>query len=572
MTEKNGLTIFEIKNLLAKFVEDSLLKAKENKEIEFNVGILPKILFEQPKDKKFGDLATNFAIDFARKTKIASRKIAEIVIVFLKESNIKIISKIEVAGPGFLNFFLNYTELTKVLLDIENTHENYGCLDYFAGKSINVEFVSANPVGPLNIVNARAAAVGDCLCRLLTKAGYIQVVREYYINDAGNQIKIFGESVASRYKQALGVDVVFPENGYQGEYVKDIANWIKETYNDKYLSFSQEEQASILGKLASLRIIEEQKSELKNFGVEFDVWFSEKTLHTVNKVKDTLDLLKTKECVYEKDNAIWLKTTQFGDDKDRVLVKENGDWTYFLVDIAYHIDKFKRGFNTLLDIWGPDHHGHIIRMKSAMSSLGIDPSSLVVLIAQQVNLIHEGEVLAMSKRAGKFITMKELVDEVGADVVKYFFIMKSLDAHFDFDIELAKKHSDENPVYYIQYAFARICSILRNSKESVVADLSAKNISEVNLVLLKEEEEHELIFKLASFPELILNSAIFYAPHWLPKYLEELASIFHRFYTECKVLSDDKDLTLARLLLVSSTKTVIKNGLDLMGISTPEKM
>jgi len=532
----------------------------------YNISDISEINFEIPKFTKFGDLSTNVALSLSKMLNKPPKEIADNILKDMR-LNKELISRVEIAGSGFLNFFFSQKYLYDLLIDIEED-ENFAKSNEGKGKRVNIEFVSANPVGPLNVVNARAAAVGNCIANLLENIGY-NVTREYYVNDAGNQIDIFGKSISLRYEELLGKKVNFPQDFYAGEYVKDIAQKIINEYGKKYLNFSEKDRIEEFKKKGLEIMIEDQKKSLEDYGVKFDIWFREIDLHRSGKIRKVIEVLEKNKHIETKENAVWFKSTFFGDDKDRVLQKSDGSYTYLAADIAYHKDKYDRGFEQIIDIWGPDHHGYIARMKGAIQALGKDPKTFNVLIAQQVNLIKDGKPFKMSKREGSFVTMNELVSEVGADAAKYFFIRRSLSSHLDFDINLAKKKSDENPVYYVQYAHARICNIIEFARSN---GIELKSARDSKLELLKEKEEIELMRKISSFQETLIFSAINYQPHLVCKYLEELSSLFHSFYTRHRVVTDDKDLTCSRIVLCGAARKVLKKGLEILGVSAPVRM
>ncbi|MHB1458589.1 MAG: arginine--tRNA ligase, partial [Armatimonadota bacterium] len=480
------------------------------------------------------------------------------------------IEKSEVAGAGFINFFLKPDWLYAALKRIEVQGEKYGFSDIGAGLKVQVEFVSANPNGPITVAHGRGGAVGDAIASMLSAIGY-DVTRESYINDALNstQMQNFGKSVHARYMQALGKDYPMPEDGYMGAYVTDIGNAIAKEHGDEYLSMPEQKRIVFFTQLAEDQMLALQKLELAKFGVKHDVWFSERTLHEDGKVACAIETLKQRGYAYEKAGALWLKSTEFGDDKDRALVRSNGLPTYIAADAAYHLDKFQRGFDLVVDVWGPDHHGYIARTKSAVAALGCDADKLQIIIYQAVRLMSNGEIVMMSKRAGDVILLSELVDEVGKDSARFFFLMRSSDSTLDFDLELAKSQSNDNPVYYVQYAHARICSILRLAQEN---GLTIPATSETDLTPIGHESEVALIKKLADYPDQVVDAAMAREPHRITRYMQDLAAIFHSFYTDCRVVGDDPALTKARLVLVDSTRIVLANALTLLGINAPEKM
>ena len=527
---------------------------------------LPAIELEIPKEKNHGDLATNLAMQLTREIKQAPRRIAEVLIQHLDLTD-TFVESVEVAGPGFINLRLRNQWLYKVLRDIEEQGDAYGRSSYGQGKKVLLEFVSANPVGPMNVVNARAAAVGDTLANIMEAAGY-NVSREYYVNDAGRQAYLFGLSILARYKELAGLEVEFPEDGYPADYVTELAKILRQEEPD-LLKKSQEEQEAFCKRWGTDRMVEQQKADLAAFGVEFDLWFRERDLHEGQQLDEVIKFLQEAGYLYEKDGAIWFASTRFGDDKDRVMVKSDGEPTYLTPDVAYHWNKYRRGFEHLIDIWGPDHHGYIARMRAAIQALGYPPDSFEVIILQLVTLLRHGEKVRMSKRAGRFISMEELLDEVGKDAARYFFLMRAPDSHLDFDMALAVEQSQENPVYYIQYAHARICSILRQAEESGIKLPMAPG---AQLDRLQTELGLYLDRKLAQLPEEIIQAAERREPHRIARYCYELASVFHSFYTHCRVLGEEEALQNARLVLVQATKRVLQITLRLLGVSAPEQM
>ena len=479
-----------------------------------------------------------------------------------------LIDKVELVKPGFINFYISKKFCIDVFREVVLAGENYGRSNTGEGKKILVEFVGSNPTGPLNVVSARAASIGDSLCNILSFNGY-DVKREFYVNDAGEQVSRFVESLIARYKQIYEPDFLFPEEGYHGDYVKDMAKELDKEHGRSLLNKRDNDVKNRCRSFYLSKILGDQKRDVEDFGVKFDVWFSEKTLHDSDKIINALKKLEKCSFTYKKDDATWFRSTKFGDDEDRVLIKKNGAPTYFLADIAYHLDKFNRGFDKAIDFMGPDHHGHIGRLKMAMKALGINEKWLDIFIVQQVNLMRSGEKIKMSKRAGRFETMRDLVSDVGKDAARFFFLMRSQSSHLDFDLNLAKEESTKNPVYYVQYAHARICNILKHAETQKV---SIEEIETANTELLDKVEEVELAKTLAGFKDICKVSALTYAPHRIAGYLLKLAGIFHNFYNKHRVVTENKELTAARLLIVKSTKIVLANGLRLLGISAPEKM
>lgn len=528
---------------------------------------VPAIVLEVPKDKAHGDIATNAAMQLTRIAKRNPRQIAEEIVKHINYEQAGV-ERAEIAGPGFINFFLSKSYLYPVLEQIYAQGENYGRIKLGEGKKAQVEFVSANPTGSLHLGHARGAAVGDALCNVLDYAGY-EVTREYYINDAGNQVANLVKSIEARYLQELGQDVEMPEDGYHGEDIKGFAKELVAEKGDALLSLPPEEREDFLRQYGLEKELDKIKRDLSRFRVGFDVWFSESSLYADGQVEKSLEELRSKGQIYEQDGATWLRSTDYGDDKDRVLVKNDGTYTYLTPDIAYHRNKYDRGFDRIINIWGADHHGYIPRVKAAMQALGNDPDKLTVLIAQMVSLFQDGEKVKMSKRTGKAVTMVDLMDEVGVDAIRYFFTMRSMDSHLDFDMDLAISTSNENPVYYVQYAHARICSIFRQAEEQGIATPS---IQDVKLGKLTAEHEFDLLRKMGELPEEVGVAAENFAPHRLVRYLYELAALFHSYYKAERVITEDAEQTAARLALLGAVRTVLANVLKLIGVSAPERM
>ncbi|MFE0560401.1 arginine--tRNA ligase [Paenibacillus sp. NPDC058910] len=528
---------------------------------------LPGITLEVPKDKSHGDLATNVAMQLTRIAKKNPRQIAEAILEHLDMEKASI-EKAEIAGPGFINFTLDKGYLYPIVALVEEQGDNYGRIATGEGQKVQMEFVSANPTGSLHLGHARGAAVGDALCNVLDFAGY-EVTREYYINDAGNQVVNLIKSLEARYLQELGQDAEMPEDGYHGEDIKGFAKELVAEKGESLLSMDPGERTAFLRQFGLEKELDKIKRDLNRFRVHFDEWFSETSLYENGLVEKSLEELKSKGEAYEKDGATWLRTTDYGDDKDRVLVKNDGTYTYLTPDIAYHRNKYERGYDKILNIWGADHHGYIPRMRAAMEALGNDPDKLIVLIAQMVSLFQDGEKVKMSKRTGKAVTMEDLMDEVGVDAIRYFFTMRSMDSHLDFDMDLAVSTSNENPVFYVQYAHARICSVFRQAEEQGVNLLP---LSEVNLSVLTTEHEYDILRKIGELPQEVSLAAENYAPHRLIRYVYELASLFHSYYRAERVITEDADQTQARLALLRAVRRVIANVLRLMGVSAPERM
>jgi len=531
---------------------------------------IQEIILEVPREKQHGDFATNIAMQMTRQAKKAPKWIAETLVSHMELEN-SVIDKVEVAGPGFINFYLKPQWLYEVIPAIEKEGGNYGRVNIGNGQKVMVEFVSANPTGPMHMGNARGGALGDCLASVLDWAGY-DVTREFYINDAGNQIEKFGRSLVARYIQLLkGEDAFpFPEDGYHGEDITDHMRDFIEIEGDKYLNVDSEERRKVFVKYALEKNIAKLKSDLEAYGIQYDVWFRESSLYENNEVQETINYLKEKGYTYEDDNALWFKASEFGAEKDEVLIRNNGIPTYFAADIAYHRNKFvTRGFDRVIDIWGADHHGHVARMKGAMKAIGCDPDRLDIIIMQLVRLLRNGEVARMSKRTGRSVTLSDLLEETGKDAARFFFNMRQADSHLDFDLDLAVSQSNENPVYYVQYAHARICSIIRLLEEE---GKKIQPAAQINLSLLNQSEELDLLRKLAELPEEIKISAQTLEPSRMTRYVLDLAALFHSFYNACRVKVEDRQLMAARLKLVDSVRIVIKNVLNMLGISAPEKM
>ncbi|MBR3624320.1 MAG: arginine--tRNA ligase [Selenomonadaceae bacterium] len=544
--------IFAIKTAIDKAVGEGTLPKAE----------LPEIQLEVPPEKSMGDFATNIAMQSAKVMRQNPRKIAEIIAKNLEGDWLE---KTDVAGPGFLNIYLKSNVLFDSFQAIYEKGDEFGKLPPKNAGKIQVEYVSANPTGPLHVGHGRGAAFGSALVNLLRAAGY-DVESEYYINDAGNQMDNLAKSVNARYLELFGKEVIFPEDGYHGADIVDTAKRIKERDGDKYLNLPENERLEIFKDLAYKEKLAVLKEDLEDFQVTFDVWFSEKTLHP-DAVNAAAADLKAKGKAYDKDGALWLKSTEYGDDKDRVIFRDNGVPTYLAADIAYHKNKFERGFSKVINIWGADHHGYICRVKAAMTALGFNAKNLEILLMQMVSLYRGGELVKMSKRTGESITLRELMEEVGVDAARYFFLMRSADSQLDFDLDLAKKESSENPVYYVQYAHARISSILRNAPET-----GLKLSEKPNFSLLKEEEEQDLIKKIASFEEEVDKAAMEYAPQRIAKYAYNLASAFHSFYNHSRIVGVGEELGNARLALAATTARVIRLALKILGVSAPEKM
>ena len=522
---------------------------------------------ENTRDPSFGDYASNLAMVLASIVKDKPRRIAEVIVNHISDSD-HILKKVEIAGPGFLNFFIHDHIWAGLLKEISQAGEGYGKSDIGVGMNVQVEFVSANPTGPLHIGHARGAVIGDVIANILRATGFT-VSKEYYINDVGKQMNTLGRSVLYRYKELCGGSAEFPVDHYKGEYIYDLAREILEKEGRIYLDKNEKEAVGFFTKYAADSIMDGIKEDLASFGVLFDHYFSEGELYKNNGVIGLLEELEKKGYVYREGDTLWFKSTDFGDEKDRVVIRENGEPTYFAADIAYHKNKLERGFDMLVDIWGADHHGYIPRVKAAIQSVGGNPEILKIILVQLVSLLREGKPVAMSTRAGEFVTLREVVDEVGKDAARYNFLMRRSDSHLDFDLDLAKKQSNENPVYYVQYAHARICSIIRTAAERGMA---VPDFSAVNLNLLTIQEELSLIKTITRYPEILEQSARTLEPHRFTFYLNELASIFHSYYNKNRVVSEEIDLSNARLFLLHCIGIVLRGGLGILGVKAPEKM
>ena len=544
-----------MKNKIVELIKNSLAKL-EIDGVDIHV--------ETPKNTENGDFSSNVAMQLTRVLRKNPRVIAEEIISNVEKD--EAVEKIEIAGPGFINFFVKKSSLGSVVGKILEDDFNYGENNIGQGKKVLLEYVSANPTGTLHVGHARNAAYSDSLARIMKKSGY-DLSREYYINDAGNQINNLVISAIVRYKQALGMDAELPEDAYHGEDIKILGQKLKDEFGESLLE--RDDLNEFIREYAVAYEMENIKKDLGDFGLEYDVFFSEKSLYENGLVDNALESLREQGFVYEKDGALWLETTALGtgDDKDRVLIKADGSLTYLTSDIAYHKNKLDRGFDLLLDVLGADHHGYIARLKASIVAMGYKAEQLEVLIMQMVQLLNNGEVVKMSKRTGKAITLRDLIDEVGADAARYFLVMRSADSHLDFDFAVAKEQSSDNPLYYVQYAHARICSILRQATEQ--AEYDVKNC---DYELLTDEYSVDLLKNLAYYPEIVAQAAKNYEPHRICNYLQSLASSFHKFYNNNKVITENKEQTQSYLALITAVKITLRNALDLIGVSAPEKM
>ncbi|MEB8132312.1 arginine--tRNA ligase [Mammaliicoccus sciuri] len=549
--------INQVKETLIEEIKASIIKSEL-------VETVPEIKIETPKDPANGDYSSNIAMVLTKLARKNPREIANQIVGNL-DTNKANVKKVDIAGPGFINFYLDQQYLTEIIKTALTKGETFGQTEERKNESIIVEYVSANPTGDLHIGHARNAAVGDTLSNVLSAAGY-DVTREYYINDAGKQIENLAHSIEARYNQALGLDAELPEDGYYGKDIiaigKDLAEKHPEIKDE-----AEEERIKTFRKLGLDYEMKKLKQDLADFNIHFDNWFSETSLYETNKISAVLDKMTELGYTYEQDGATWLKTTEFGDDKDRVLIKQDGTYTYFLPDIAYHYDKVERGFDKLINLFGADHHGYINRLKASLETFGVDSKRLEIQIMQMVRLLQDGVEVKMSKRTGNAITLRDIMDEVGIDAARYFLTMRSPDTHFDFDMELAKKESQDNPVYYAQYAHARISSIIRQAEEKgITIDQN------VDLSLITHEKAFDLLKKIAEFEPTIVSAAESRSPHRITNYIQDLAAQFHKFYNAEKVLTDDAEKTKAHLALIEAARITLRNALALVGVSAPESM
>lgn len=528
----------------------------------------PEIAIEEPRIEAQGDLSTNIAMVMAKIQKMPPRKIAEVIVEHINDPD-GLIDKTEIAGPGFINFYLATSAWHPVIDRVHGKNELYGASDIGSGTKVQVEFVSANPTGPLHVGHGRGAAVGDSVSRILAFAGF-DVQKEYYINDSGRQIHTLGKSVYLRYCELLGNKIEFPEDCYQGDYIRELAETVKCDKGNTLSGLPEEEGISYCATFAAKNILGSISDDLKAFGVDFHEWFSEQSLYDSGKVYTIIEELRKENIIYEKDGASWFNTSDYGDEKDRVVVRSNGQTTYFASDIAYHKDKYDRGFNRVIDVWGADHHGYINRINAAITASGHDSNDFNVILVQLVNLLRDGKPIAMTTRGGVFETLKDVVDEVGSDAARFIFLSRHYDSPLDFDLELAKKKTNDNPVYYVQYVHARISSIIRKASEEKQIDTIVNDPEATSR--LTNPEEKGIIKALARYPETVELAAANLEPHRITYYLMNLASLFHAYYNKHKVLTDDPVLTKGRLYLISAVQKVIKNGLALLGVSAPDRM
>ncbi|MEW6108302.1 MAG: arginine--tRNA ligase [Nitrospirota bacterium] len=546
-----------------------LIRILQDSFASLGISPYPQIEIEIPKEESFGDMSTPVAMGLAKSLKKAPREIAEDIVNSIKEKEKDIFEKIEIAGPGFINFTFSRSYLYRSINNLLSDQKSFLREDIGRGRRVLVEFVSANPTGPLHIGHARGAAVGNALCNLLEESGF-DVEREYYINDAGRQVRLLGLSVYAKYQQLLGNDIGFPEEGYRGQYIDDEASALFSQAKEKYKNTPFDECENEITEWAYNRMLELIKNDISCFAIKnFSNWISEKSLYERGEVREAIEDLKKRGFIYDRDAAVWFRSSEFVDDKDRVVIKSDGEFTYFASDIAYHKDKLDRGYDIIIDIWGADHHGYIPRIQSVMKAFGYDSSRFRVILVQMVNLLKHGEPYQMSKRAGNFVTLSEVVDLVGADNAKFIFLTRKSDSHLDFDIDVVTATSAENPVYYMQYANARINSILANAREK---GIGTGNLPDMDLSLLRNKEELELIKKIMTYPMVLEGAARAYEPHRITFYLQELSGIFHSYYHKYKVITDDIETAKARIALCIAIKIILQDALNILGVTAPERM
>jgi arginyl-tRNA synthetase len=554
-----------MKQTVTEILLRALARAKEKGELKLETQ--PSIMLDTPRDKGHGDLATTLALTLAKPESKPPRKIAEIIVGNIEDRE-GILEKTEIAGPGFINFSFKQDRWKQTLFDIEAEGAQYGLANIGKKEKVLVEFVSANPTGPLHVGHGRGAALGDTLANLLAAVGY-DVSREFYINDAGRQIRLLAFSVWTRYQQSLGNDVPFPEDGYHGSYIEEIAQAFARDHGSKYLKVPFEKCIDVFGNFGRETMLADIRTDLETFGVRFDTWFSEQSLLADRSVQKSIEELKERGHAYDQDGALWLRSTAFGDDKDRVIIKKDGEYTYLATDIAYHRNKLARGFNQLVNIWGADHHGYIPRVQAVIQAFGHPKDSLHVLLVQLVAILRHGQPVPMSKRAGNFVTLRDVVQDVGADAARFIFLTRRSDSHLDFDLDIAKEQSRENPVYYVQYAHARLASLFREAGSRGIA-VPGKETVDVSLLDL--EEEQNIIKALAKYPEVVEDAALAYEPHKLTFYLQDLAGLLHNYYFKHRVITEDAARTGAKLFLMKQVKTVIQGALKILGVNAPERM
>jgi len=550
-----------IKDILRKEIASSAVKSGL-----VSADQVPEVILEIPRHKEHGDYATNMALVLTKLAKLPPRQIAEAIVTNLDTEKARIIS-VEIAGPGFINFHMDNSYLRDIVPEIIKAGKDYGSSEGGKGRRINIEFVSANPTGDLHIGHARNAAVGDSLSNILAKAGY-HVHREYYINDAGNQVINLALSLEARYFQALGQDFPMPEDGYHGQDVIEMGRSLAAEHGNQYMDLPQEERLQILRTYGLKEELNKLKNDLGEFGVEFDTWFSETSLYKSGKLESALEFLSQQNKTFEEDGAVWFRATDYGDSKDRVLVKKDGTYTYLMPDIAYHQDKMERGYETLVNVWGADHHGYIPRLKAALQALGYKEDQLQILVMQMVSLFQGGEKIKMSKRTGKAVTLRDLMEEVGTDATRYFLTMLSSDSHLDFDLDLAISKSNDNPVFYVQYAHARLCSMQRNGQEAGLTWDDSTDLSPLNL-----EREYDILKHLGEFPAVVNEAAERYIPHRIVTYVYDLAAYLHSYYNAERVIDpSDTAKSQARLALMNAVQITLGNALELIGVTAPVQM
>ena len=554
-----------MKQTLTEILLQALTRAKDKGELKLDTQ--PAITLDTPRDKSHGDLATTLALTLAKPESKPPRKIAEIIVANIQDED-GVIAKTEIAGPGFINFTFKQDRWKKTLFEIDAEGTAYGLKNIGKGERVLVEFVSANPTGPLHVGHGRGAAIGDALANLLASVGY-DVTREFYINDAGRQIRLLAQSVYARYQLAFGNNVPFPEDGYHGSYIEEIAQGFIKSHGNAYLNVPFEECVQQFGDFGKETMLADIRTDLEAFGVRFDTWFSEAALLKDGSVQQSIDeLLESRNC-YEQDGALWLRSTTFGDDKDRVVTKKDKSYTYLATDIAYHRNKLARGFTTLVNIWGADHHGYIPRVQAVIQAFGHPKDSLHVLLVQLVAILRHGQPVPMSKRAGNFVTLRDVVQDVGSDAARYIFLTRRSDSHLDFDLDIAKEQSRENPVYYVQYAHARLASLFR---EAEARNINVPKSDAADLSLLDLPEEQSIIKALAKYPEVIEEAALAYEPYRLTFYLQDLAGLLHNYYFKHRVITEDLKRTAVKLFLMKQVKTVIQSALKILGVNAPERM
>ncbi|VAW99676.1 Arginyl-tRNA synthetase [hydrothermal vent metagenome] len=585
-----------MKNAISEALQHALSRCQQNGSLPAD--LVAKIQVDHARDKQHGDFATNLAMTLAKAAKQKPRELAELIVANLPDSDV--IEKVEIAGPGFINFYIKADAQSSVIENVLSQQEEFGLADTGKGKKIQIEFVSANPTGPLHVGHGRGAAYGAAVANLLKAIGY-EVHCEYYVNDAGRQMNILAASVWLRYLELCSEDFPFPVNGYKGDYVLDIAaalhrengdkmyhSWAdisrdlpkdepqgdKEKYIDAVIDTMKArlhpDQYNLVFDLGLNYILDDIRDDLEHFGVVYDKWFSERSLTDSGDVTVALERLQKSGHSYEKDGATWFRSSDFGDEKDRVLVRDNGQTTYFASDIAYHMNKLERGYDRVIDIWGADHHGYVPRVKAALQALGDDPDKLDVLLVQFAVLYRGGEKIQMSTRSGQFVTLRHLRKEIGSDAARFFYVMRKCEQHMDFDLDLAMSQSNENPMYYIQYAHARVCSVFSQLKDKGFEFDQANGLAQLDK--LTESHENDLITRLSRYPEVIMKAGQQHEPHQLVHFLRDLANEFHTYYNAHQFIVDDKNIRDARLCLITAARHVIANGLKLLGVSAPEKM